>query len=128
MTYVKKLVALPVIALALVFGLSAAPAHAVDLLEGIDKVGIAADIDTNTTLEQRIGQLINVVLGFLGIIFLVLVIYAGFLWMTAAGNTDRVGKAKSIMIQAVIGLIILLAAYAITQFVVTNLGTGTGSA
>ena len=128
MTYVKKLVALPVIALALVFGLSAAPAHAVDLLEGIDEVGSAADIDTNTTLEQTIGQLINVVLGFLGIVFLVLVIYAGFLWMTAAGNTDRVGKAKSIMIQAVIGLIILLAAYAITQFVVTNLGTATGSA
>ncbi|PIR92378.1 hypothetical protein COU01_01910, partial [Candidatus Falkowbacteria bacterium CG10_big_fil_rev_8_21_14_0_10_44_15] len=53
----------------------------------------------------------------LGIIFLVLVLYAGFLWMTAAGNEDQVTKAKSILTTSIIGIVIIVAAYAIVTFV-----------
>lgn len=127
MTIAKKFIAYPVVGLMLLAGI-ANSAHAVDLTTGLGEVGGAAEIQTDRTLEDTIGQIINVILGFLGIIFLVLVIYAGFLWMTAGGNSDKVDKAKSILIQAVIGLVILLAAYAITSFVVTQLGGATGAA
>lgn len=127
MTIAKKLIAYPVVGLMLLAGI-ASSAHAVDLTTGLTEVGGEAGIQTDRSLEETIGQLINVVLGFLGIIFLLLVIYAGFLWMTAGGNSDKVDKAKSILIQATIGLVILLAAYAITSFVVTQLGGATGAA
>jgi hypothetical protein len=78
-------------------------------------------------LEETLGMLINVLLGLLGIIFLVLTIYAGFLWMTAGGDEKQVAKAKQIIITAVIGLVILLSAYAISQFVIDQLVTATGS-
>ncbi len=64
--------------------------------------------------------IINVVLGVLGTIATVLIFYAGFLWMTAAGNEDNVTKAKTIMSAAVIGLVIILAAYSISSFVIKS--------
>ncbi len=71
-----------------------------------------------------VANLINVVLSILGIILLVIIVYAGALWMTAGGNSDQVGKAKSWLINAVIGLIITLAAYAISNFVIGALAQG----
>ena len=62
-------------------------------------------------------NLINVVLGFLGIISVVLIIYAGFKWMTAAGNDEQVASAKKLLVWAVIGLVIILSAYALAAFV-----------
>lgn len=81
----------------------------------------------NQPLEQTLGLLISVLLGVLGIIFLVLTIYAGFLWMTAGGDEKQVAKAKNIIITAVIGLVILLSAYAISSFVLSQLISATGS-
>jgi hypothetical protein len=60
-------------------------------------------------------------LGFLGIAFLLLTIWAGYLWMTARGNEQQVEKAKTVIIDTVIGLIIVLAAYAIVRFFGENL-------
>jgi len=65
-------------------------------------------------------NLIQVALGLLGTICVVLMLYAGFLWMTAAGNEENVKKAQDIIKYAVIGLIIILSAYAITRFLFTN--------
>src|SRR5688572_1632344 len=64
-----------------------------------------------------IGTIINVFFGVLGIIFLVLVIYAGFLWMTSSGSAEQIEKAKKILINGVIGLLITLGAFAITTFI-----------
>jgi len=78
-----------------------------------------------TDPRVRAGQIIGVVLSFIGVIFLILMIYAGILWMTASGNDQQVNKAKNLMINAIIGLIIVFAAYAITAYVgdlVTNTG------
>src|SRR3989344_4954423 len=59
-----------------------------------------------------IGRIIRAVLGLLGVIAVGLIVYAGFLYMTAGGNEDRVATAKKIMINAVIGLAIILSALA----------------
>jgi len=49
-------------------------------------------------------------------------VYAGLMWMTAGGNEDRIKKARQILIAAIIGLVIVLSAYAITQFIGGALG------
>ncbi|MFA6424319.1 MAG: hypothetical protein WCV83_03370 [Candidatus Magasanikbacteria bacterium] len=67
--------------------------------------------------REIVAQIIRIVLGLLGTIFFVLTIYAGFLWMTAAGNEEQATKAKTLLTQAVIGLVIILTAYSITYFV-----------
>jgi len=68
-----------------------------------------------------IAQFIQVALGLLGVIFIVLIIYAGFNWMTSAGNEDRISKSKKTIVAAVIGLVIVLSAYLITAFVLSQL-------
>ncbi|MFA5022284.1 MAG: hypothetical protein WC508_04365 [Patescibacteria group bacterium] len=78
------------------------------------------------TFARTIAEIIKIILGFLGVIFLILIIYAGLLWMTSAGNEEKVKNAKDIIIAAAIGLTIVLAAYAITIFVVDNLLRATG--
>ncbi len=62
-------------------------------------------------------MIINWLLGLLGLFFLVLVIYAGFLWMTAAGVEDRIDKAKKILTAAIIGLVIVLTSYGVSYFI-----------
>ncbi len=81
----------------------------------------AAKVNANTSLQTMIGSIINVALGFLGIIFLVLMLYAGFLWMTAQGDEGKVKKAREMITQAIIGIIIITAAFAISNFVLTSL-------
>lgn len=68
--------------------------------------------------------IIQPILGIVSLIFLVLIIYAGVLWMTSSGNADMVKKAKEIMTNSVIGLVIIVAAYAIVRAVFSALATG----
>jgi len=83
----------------------------------------------NTSLSGIVATVIKAFLGLLGIIFLVLIIYAGFLWMTAQGDEEKVTKAKDTLTRAIIGLVIITAAYSITYFVFTALpGGGSGGA
>jgi amino acid transporter len=63
-------------------------------------------------------QIINVVLTVLALIFVVLFIFGGFKWMTAAGNDDQIGKAKKTLVAAVIGLVIVIAAWGISRFII----------
>ena len=97
----------------------------------VDKIATGAGYDAgdkaDTALSARVGQVINIILGLVGMIFFTLTVYAGFLWMTAAGNDDKVSKATDILKAAVIGLAIALAAYSITYFVVRSLGSATNS-
>lgn len=80
--------------------------------------------DTKTDIPDLIGSIVGVALSFVGAIFFLLILYAGFLWMTAFGATDKVDKAKNILEHAAVGLIIVLAAYAISRFVFSNLPEG----
>ncbi len=69
------------------------------------------------SMQDIIILVINTVLGLLGVIFLIIIIYAGFLWMTAGGNDDQVGKAKKWLVNGIIGVVIIVGAYAISYFV-----------
>lgn len=77
-------------------------------------------------LARAVADVIKIVLGFLGVIFVVLIVYAGFMWMTSGGNEDKIKSAKQTMIAAIIGAAIVLGAYAITTFVIDGLLKATG--
>ena len=79
----------------------------------------------STDIRTIIANIIRVGLGFIGIVLVVLVMYGGFLWMTAGGNSDQIDKAKNVLKNAVIGLVIVLSAYSIVLFVMRVLGIGT---
>ncbi len=83
------------------------------------ELGVSAGL-SSTPLPTVVGLLISGVLGLLGVILVVLIIYAGWLWMSAQGEADQVTKAKDIMKNAIIGLIIIACAYAISDFVFTQ--------
>ena len=74
-----------------------------------------------TDIRYSIANIIRLSLGFLGVGALILMLYAGFMWMTSAGNEDKVRQAKKILWGAIIGLAIILSAFAITTFVIRNL-------
>jgi len=76
-------------------------------------------------IPEIIGTVISAFLSLLGVIFLCLIIYGGYMYMTSMGNEDKVLRAKKIIQDAVIGLIIILGAYGITRFVITAVTSAT---
>ncbi|MBP9761414.1 MAG: hypothetical protein KBD15_04215 [Candidatus Magasanikbacteria bacterium] len=76
---------------------------------------------TETSLAETIGVVIKTALSFIGVIFLVLTVYAGFLWMMARGDEGQVEKAQKIIQSAIIGLVVTVGAYSITAFVVPRI-------
>lgn len=88
--------------------------------DGLKKTGTAAKFDTSvseTTLAGTIGNIVQIILSLLGIIFMILMIYGGFVWLIAAGDESKVTTAKNVIRNSIIGLAIVLAAYAISNFV-----------
>lgn len=69
-----------------------------------------------------VGNIIRVFIILLGIFFMGLMVYGGFMWMNAKGNDEQVKKAQGIIRDAIIGLLIAVGAYAITYFVLYNIG------
>ena len=70
-----------------------------------------------TDVSSTIGEVVGAGLAFIGIVFLILMIYGGWIWMFAQGNEQEVEKAKGLIVAAIIGLLIVLGAYAITSYV-----------
>ena len=94
----------------------------------LDKTAEKAGYDPTTGTDRVntiISNIIKAVLSFLGVVFLILMIYGGYLWMTARGNEEQLTRAKNTLTAAVIGLIIVIGAYAISYFVIERLGKGT---
>lgn len=69
---------------------------------------------------------INTMMGFLGIIAVVLILIGGFKWMTAAGNEEKISEAKKLLAAAAIGLVIILASWGIANFVLSSVMNSTG--
>ncbi|MDO8435280.1 MAG: hypothetical protein Q7S89_01200 [bacterium] len=67
------------------------------------------------------GQIIGIVLGFLGLLLLGLLIYGGFVWMTARGEEEKVEQAKQIITRAVVGIVIIMVSYAVSFFILWSL-------
>lgn len=76
---------------------------------------------TDISLAGVVSIVIQAFLGLLGVIFISYMLFAGYGWMTAGGDEEKVNKAKDTIQRAIIGLIITIGAYAITFFVMQNL-------
>ncbi|MBP9761372.1 MAG: hypothetical protein KBD15_03995 [Candidatus Magasanikbacteria bacterium] len=85
---------------------------------GLDKYGSSVSVLTGTI----IGSLLSLI----GVMFFVLIVYGGFLWMTARGEEDMIKKGQRSIIGATIGLIIVLGSYALTSFVFQSADGGAG--
>ncbi len=94
------------------------PALGADLgTEVIDEsIGLSA-----TDPRIIIGRIIQIALGFLSTIALVVILYAGFLWMTSEGEDAKIDKAKQLLKNGVIGLAIILSAWGIATFIISKL-------
>lgn len=114
----KKLKFIFAIFLFITVALAARFALAADF--GLDQVSNTINL-SQADPRVIIARIIQIALTFLGVIALVLVIYAGFLWMTSGGEEEKISRAKKILRDALIGLIIILSAWAITTFVLNRL-------
>ena len=99
-----------------------------DLKEMAEDMGDKAGFDTGITPDTGVGDIAELViegfLSLLGVIFIILMIIAGYNWMSAAGDEQKVQKAKDTIKRAIIGLIIIVSAYAITYFVFDHMPGG----
>ena len=113
----------------------AAGALAISAL-AIPMVSMAAGVDLGLNYATAIGlgtqdvrttvsNVIKAFMGLLGIVAVVIILLGGFKWMTAGGNEEKVSEAKKLIISGIIGLVIILSAYAIAQFVVGAIINGT---
>ena len=87
-----------------------------------EPVTLTNPLGTGVTPQIFIGRIIKAILGIVGSLALVMFIYGGFNWMTAAGTAEKVEKGKQILIWATIGLIVIFTSYALVKFVFTSLG------
>lgn len=97
--------------------------HAAPLTSGDLGLQTTGDVTglTNQPVQAYIGRGIQIALSMLGVVFLILIIYAGFHWMLAQGNSTEIAKARAMILQGVIGLGVILGAYAATSFVIQQL-------
>ena len=89
-------------------------------MEGLTNVATKGGYSDNInrdTLSSTIGNIIKGALSLLGMIFIILIIWAGYNWMTAGGNEEKVTKAKTTIYRAIIGLVIVSSSYAIWSFI-----------
>lgn len=90
---------------------------ATDLINFTKEAGGAAGFDTapdrTTQLATFGGKIVSTFLSILGIVFMVYTLYGGYLWMTAGGNEEHVTKAKAIIKNGIIGIIIIFSVYGI---------------
>lgn len=122
---VKKVLTLAACVLSIGYIFFAMGTNAFEIKEGYGLKAVAekADYSTdeNANIYTTINLVVKVVLGILAIAFFGLITYSGIRWMTAQGNEEHVSKAKETIQAAVIGLIIVTVAYAITNFVFDTL-------
>lgn len=123
--YALSLTLLGILALVAVggFAVSAYQAYAQVTID----VGIGSTFGLGSAdLKATVINIVNYVLGALGLIAVIVILYGGFLWLVSRGNAQQVEKAKRVLRSAVIGLVIVLLAWAIVQFVVGAISNSTG--
>ena len=93
-----------------------------DVRSNLKNTAVAAKLgSTQTNIPILIGKIINVIVSLLGLIAVVLIIIGGFQWMTSGGEEEKIMKAKQLMINGIIGLVIIVLAYAIATFIIGKL-------
>lgn len=91
------------------------------------ETGNAAGFDVKRDIRESIAIMIKGTLGFLGILFTVLIIYAGWQWMTAGGNEEQVAKARKTLNNASIGLFLVIVAYALSVWIFKVINQAVGN-
>ncbi len=90
---------------------------------GLTKTAQQAGLMNNQRdLPTLVGSILGTALSFIGVLFFALMVFGGFMWMTARGNEEQTKKALNTITAAVIGLIIVLSSYTITSFVFKSVG------
>ncbi len=106
-------------------GVPVAQAGATDLDEqiGFENGEVSDNFggDNPVDIREMIIDLVKIFLTFLAIIFLILIIWGGYQWMVASGNSEKVDQAKDTIKNGVIGMIIIMCAYSITYFVLDDI-------
>ena len=121
-----------ILSIAALLGLLSAPVTTYADSYGLDKTARSAGLlneNTPKDVPTITGNIIGTALSMISVIFFILMVYGGFLWMTAHGDEGQVKKAQDTIIGAVIGIIVILASYAITDYVtksVISSGPGGG--
>ncbi|MAF14052.1 MAG: hypothetical protein CMI53_04145 [Parcubacteria group bacterium] len=118
----KKGIAI-VLSMVFLFALSIVPVLALET--GIE-YGTATGLGTKD-IREGVMDIIGILLGFLGIIAIIIILYGGFVWLISAGNEEKVSQAKKIISAGVIGLIIIFVSYALATFVINQLIEATGA-
>ena len=123
-----------VVIFTLMLGLMMSPALAQDTF-GLDPIKGEGDFAAeeglalgDQDLVTTVTSIINVALSLLGIVAVVIILAGGFKWMTAGGNEEKTTEARKLIFAGIIGLAIIMSAWAIAQFVIQNLGEATGAA
>jgi Type IV secretion system pilin len=93
-------------------------------VQNMSAMGVAGGLPSETDPRAIVGPIINSALGLIGLILIIFLVYAGYTWMTAGGNSDKVEEAKTTIKNCIIGLFILILAYSISAFVISAI-TGT---
>jgi len=111
-----------------VFTLTALPVLATAAVDqfGLD-YGAATGLGTRD-IREGIMTIVKYLLTFLGVIAILVMLYGGFVWLTSAGNEEKVGQAKKIITAGIIGLVIIFISYALARFVIEQLVLATGAA
>lgn len=96
--------------------------------EGTGLTNVCGTSEPGACIATIVGRAVQVLLGLLGIVLFVLLIYAGFLWMTAGGDTKKVTEARTMIVNAVAGMAVIAVSYAVASFILGQLAfvaTGT---
>ncbi len=83
-------------------------------------------VNEETMAKEKVGKIINVVYGLIGVVAVIFVIIGGFKYMTSQGDPERLKNAKNTIMFSLIGLVVTLSAFAITAFILNALGSGSG--
>ncbi|MBP9761410.1 MAG: hypothetical protein KBD15_04195 [Candidatus Magasanikbacteria bacterium] len=93
---------------------------------GIGTVATNANLEKEGSIPVITGRIVGAALSLIGVAFFILMVYAGFLWMSAHGNEEQVKKAQSTLIGASVGMLIILSSYAITKFIFESVESTAG--
>ncbi len=101
--------------------LAASPASATSINDfGVNQMRNLSTYSTRSVYDT-ISGIINIILGFLGTIAVLLFLFGGFKWLTSQGSSDKIDEAKKLMGAAVVGIAIIFASYAVSQFIISKL-------
>ncbi|MDD3102072.1 MAG: pilin [Patescibacteria group bacterium] len=95
-------------------------ANAQEMNNGLENFRSAANYG-NTDLPTAMGRIMSIVLGFLGLVCAVIIISGGFKWMTSSGDETKIAEAKKLMAAGVIGIIIVVLAYAVASYLTARI-------